>query len=1094
MDKNYKQFVDKLNAYIRKFYLYQLIRGLILFVLITIVYYSLVAVLEYFSYFDPRVKLIIVFGTVLLALLIFIYFLVVPLVKLAGIGKRLTYYDVSSLLAKTYPEIKDRLINIIELANEPGEVYSNDLKKASIDQKIDELKVFSFSDAVRFKDLKFVFAVLFGVLLIVSVFFVKSPGYFTESTVRLIHFQQKFEKPAPYTFHLENTELEIVTGESIILKLNCLGKDIPEMMYVNISGNSYIMTKDGDSFSYKIENINSSLSIYFTDKRYISEVYKITVLNKPFISSFSVQVIPPAYTNLASETFQNIGDLKIVAGTTVKWVFKTVDTDSLILYWNDSSKIAGNRNGNLFEVTKAIFRDADYRIAIKNSKLDNKNSLVYRIQTVSDLFPEIKVAQVRDSLDFKMFHFKGNIIDDFGFSKLDFNISVEGKDSVIPIPFMPFFLNQDFYYSFNFETVKGLGKSFKYYFSVSDNDFVSQFKRSVSETFSFNFPDYNEVIAKENDDMKSIDELFAKSAKLAEEIQQEFENFKMKQINSQVSDWEKFQMVKDIVNKKNELENVLEQISQQNKDANNFLNSFSEEKEDILKKQREIEELLSDVFDEDLKKLFEEFNELAKQFDPKKFNQLSEQMDMKMDDLSKQLDKNMQLLKKMKVEQKVERVLQELNKLAETEKEALDKLERRSDLEQIGELEKENESILKNIENDYNGALEFNKTLEKPMNLLDFSKEFSGIKENYSKIVKDSEAGNKRKTSSGIENNVKSMAELAFAMGQMLKKSKDKQNKENIEDLKQILDNLIFLSFDQEKLLNQFSYIDFNNPLVNELKVKQKNLIGQVVFVKDSLYALSKRTPDISSVINKEVLSLESSVNSSFDNLETGNIGGSRMHQQYTITAANNLALFLSEALENIKKEQNQEGEGDEESDESGKPGKKSGMKKLKDSQNSIKEQLQQMIDQMKNGETGKMSKSIGQTLAQQEMMQQMIQDLLNGKSVGSGAKEQLKAIDQLLEQSKRDLINRNISNELINRQNLILSKLLEAEKSEIERDFDDKRESKTATDVKKRVPDGYFENDNKFKNENELIRRNNYKLRSFYDQKYSNYLNRLKD
>lgn len=1094
MDKNFKQFVDKLNSYIRKFYLYQLIRGLILFILLFVVYYSFISTLEYFNYFDPNIKLSIVVVTLFFTLFIFVFFLIIPIIKLFGIGKRLTYYDVSSQLSRTYPDIKDKLINIVELENESNSIYSNELTKASIDQKIDELKIFKFSESIKFKDLKVIFGIFLSVLIVFFVAFSLSPDFFKESSVRLIHFQQKFEKPAPYIFNLENTTLEIITGESIELKLHCSGNEMPEMMYINFSENNYLMTREDGLYKYVIENVNSSISFYFTDKRYLSEVYRITVLNKPFISSFNVNIQPPSYTNLSSESLHNVGDLKITSGTIVKWSFTTVDTDSLTMLFNNSTRIEGKKNGNIFEIVKTFYNDVEYRISIKNSKLMDENNLVYKIQTIADLFPEINVVQVNDSVNFKIFHFKGNIVDDFGFSKLDFTISAEGKDSSISVPFIPFLLNQDFYYTFDFESVKNFGKSFKYYFSVYDNDFVNHFKKTISETFTFTFPDYQDILAKENSDQNSIDQLFKKSEKLTEEIQQEFKDFKMKQINSELSEWEKFQTVKDIMSKKTDLENVLNQIKQQNKDANNFLNSFSEEKSEILKKQQQIDELLKDVFSEELKKLFEEFNELAKQFDSKKFDQLSKDMDTSLDDLAKQLDKNVQLLKKMKVEQKVERVIQELKKLSISEKANLEKLEKRSDLIQIKEDEKENVSQLKDLENDYNGALEINKTLNKPMNLFNFDNEFSTIKETYTKVLNDSEKGNKRKTSEGIENNSKSIDQLIFAMDQMLKNNTHKQNKANVEDIKQILDNLLLVSFDQEKILNKFNSIDFNNPLINDLKIKQKNLQGQVVFVKDSLYALSKRTPEISSVINKEMLSLESSVVSAFDNLESGNIGGSRMFQQYGITAANNLALFLSEALENIKEQEKNSEPGDGDCDKPGGKGSKPGMKSLKDSQSSIKEQLQQMIDQMKKGDMGKLSKSIGQTLAQQEIMQQLIRDMLNNGSVGSKATSQLKAIDQLLEQSRKDLINKNVTNELINRQNLILSKLLDAEKSEIERDFEDKRESKTAIDIKKGNPEGYFEYNNKFKNENEIIKRGNFKLRNFYDQKYSNFLNHIKN
>ncbi|MBL7966155.1 MAG: hypothetical protein JNK09_04095 [Prolixibacteraceae bacterium] len=1093
MNESYKQFVDKLNSYIRKFYQYQLIRGFILFILLVLVYYSLISMLEYFNYFDPKVKLPIFITTVLLTLVVFVYFLFIPFIKLLGIGKRLSYYDVSSHLQQIYPEIRDRLINVIELAESHDSNYSSELQMASIDQKISELKVFQFNDAIRFKDLKLVFSLLIGIILLFLVLFTVSPELYTESTVRLIHFQQQFEKPAPYTFKLLNDDLEIVIGESVDLKLQCEGKEIPEIMYVDISGNLFLMKKEGEIFSYRIENVNSSLNLFFSDKKYVSDIYKIKVINKPFISSFKVEVIPPAYTNLNKEVFQNIGDLKVVSGTTVKWIFNTVDTDSLFLFFSDSILLVANRADDNFEVSKTILKDAEYSVSIKNSRLKSDNSLIYKILTTSDLFPEIKVVQISDSIDFKVFHFKGNVIDDYGFNRLDFNLSFEGKDSIITLPVSSSLLNQDFYYSFNFESVKSLGKSFKYFFSISDNDIINHFKRSISETFSFNFPDYKEIVSKENSDLNTLEKLFDKSSRLAEDIQNKFDDLKMKQISSELTEWEKFQSVKEIMNKKNELENVLNEIAQQNKDANNFTNSFTEEKAEILKKQQEIEELLNEVFSDELKKLFDEFNELAKQFDLRKFDQLSKQMDSRMEDLSKQLDKNMQLLKKMKIEQKVERILESLKELGDAEKEISRNMEKMHDFEKLIPSEKNNFLQLKSIEQEYNQVLELNKTLQKPMNLLNFEKEFNGISSNFENVLLDLEKKNKRRANTEIESNVNDINELIFAMDQMLKNLQKKENQQNIEDLKQILDNLIFVSFDQEKVLNKLQSTDFNNPIINELKVKQRNIGNQVNFLRDSLYSLSKRTPEISSVINKEMLALENNTTSSFDYLEGGNIGASRMYQQYSITSANNLALFLSEALENIKAQQKNGGEG-EDCDKPGGKSSKPGMKNLKDSQNSIKEQLQQMIDQMKKGDMGKLSKSIGQTIAQQEIMQQMIKEMLNGSKVGSQAQSQLKAIDQLLEQTRKDLINRNITSELINRQNIILSKLLEAEKSEIERDFEEKRESKTASEIKNENAKGYFEYNNAVKNENEFIKRNNFILNSFYDQKYNQFINKIKN
>jgi hypothetical protein len=405
MDKSYKQFVDKLNSYIRKFYLYQLIRGGMLFILLLLAYLGSIALLEYFNYFDPKVKLIIVVISLIINLLIAVYFLIVPFIKLLGLGKLLTFYDVSDLLNKRYPEIKDRLINILELASRSESNYSNDLIQASINQKINELKIFSFTDAIRYKDLKPVFFVFIATVLFFTMGFVSFPDVFRESSVRLIRYQQQFEKPAPYTFNLLTQNMEVVMGESLELILSCEGKQVPQTMYVNIGGNDFLMTKEKEQFRYTLENVNSSFTIYFTDKKYYSRDYAIKVINKPFISGFSLIVEPPSYTGLITETLHNIGDLKIASGTAVTWHINTVDTDSLELILNDSISLKGSKTEQGFEVKKTFFNNTDYRIAVKNARLKEENSLVYKVQIMPDLFPEIKVVQVRDTLDFKTFHF-----------------------------------------------------------------------------------------------------------------------------------------------------------------------------------------------------------------------------------------------------------------------------------------------------------------------------------------------------------------------------------------------------------------------------------------------------------------------------------------------------------------------------------------------------------------------------------------------------------------------------------------------------------------------------------------------------------------
>ena len=138
------------------------------------------------------------------------------------------------------------------------------------------------------------------------------------------------------------------------------------------------------------------------------------------------------------------------------------------------------------------------------------------------------------------------------------------------------------------------------------------------------------------------------------------------------------------------------------------------------------------------------------------------------------------------------------------------------------------------------------------------------------------------------------------------------------------------------------------------------------------------------------------------------------------------------------------------------------------------------------------MSKQLGESLMQHEMMQQMLRELINNGSVGSQARKQLQEAEQILEQNRRELANKRISPVLMQRHNQILTRLLEAEKSEIERDQDNKRESNSADSQFYSKPSEIFERFMPKGITIETFQRKSLKLNSFYQNKYINYVERF--
>jgi hypothetical protein len=74
------------------------------------------------------------------------------------------------------------------------------------------------------------------------------------------------------------------------------------------------------------------------------------------------------------------------------------------------------------------------------------------------LYPSISVVQAVDSVNYQTYYFKGKITDDYGFHSLSFHLKLAGQDSIIELPFVKNQNEQNFYYAFNFNSLKGKAK------------------------------------------------------------------------------------------------------------------------------------------------------------------------------------------------------------------------------------------------------------------------------------------------------------------------------------------------------------------------------------------------------------------------------------------------------------------------------------------------------------------------------------------------------------------------------------------------------------------------------------------------------------
>jgi hypothetical protein len=211
------------------------------------------------------------------------------------------------------------------------------------------------------------------------------------------------------------------------------------------------------------------------------------------------------------------------------------------------------------------------------------------------------------------------------------------------------------------------------------------------------------------------------------------------------------------------------------------------------------------------------------------------------------------------------------------------------------------------------------------------------------------------------------------------------------------------------------------------------------------------------------------------------------------------LALLLAEALDQMQQQMNSNS-----SCKGGnckKPGKGKGKGKpsaatMKQLQEQLNKQMQELKDQMEGKNPGKqgqgqqsVSEQLARLAAQQEALRKMLQeygeeDKLNGGKNSGNISEMMKD----MEQTEQDLVNKMITNETLNRQQEILTRLLESEKAEKERELDEKRESNEAKNQNFSNPNDFFKYNRLKTREQELLKTVPPSLNSFYKQKVNEY------
>ena len=1086
-----KIVINKLESFIKKYYTNKIIQGLIFLLLFAISAFLLFTILEYYGRFEKTIRTIFFFSYIAGNITILTKYIIIPLLKIFKIGNRLDYISASKIIAQHFPEINDKVTNILELSKlQNDKTISTNLIIASIKHKTQEIKPIPFNIAIKFKEnLKYAKYITIPIVTIIFITFY-NPVILSEGSSRFVNYNKKFIPKAPYKILLLNKKLKIESGNDFTIKALIKGKEIPERLFVKINGYEYMMKKENKTkFSYTLRHLNNSINFKFTDLEYTSKNYTLKVLPPPVIIDFTINITPPEYTNTKNYTQKNTGDISCPEGSTIEWTFNTKNTSEITLSFSDTTKITQNKN---FIFTKKTQKNLSYSINIKNENFTKTNLLQYKIEIIKDLNPEIKLKIIQDSTTNGLYYFSGFISDDYGFHKLTFNYNETGsnKTNKVEIPINKNIPAQEFFFAFDFNTIQNT-KNIEYFFEISDHDKPHNFKKTKTTKYTFHKLTDEEITKIENEKSENINTKITDSKQLLKELQEDIKNLQKDLINNKNSEWENRKKLQEILQKQKELEKKLKDAAKENKEKNKLTNN-DEKKKKLAEKQKQIQDLLDKVMDDELKKLLDELQKLLQQFDEKKFNELSKKYEMSLDDMEKRLDQNLEQLKQYEVEKRLEKTIDDLNKLAEKQKKLAQKTNNKNNNNQ--ELKQQQETLNKKfneITKEFEQTLKKNEELEKPMRIDDFDQEQQNIKQEMTNSKQKLDQNKRNKASKSQQKASQQIKQMAQQLKQMMQEATAAQQTENMDNLRKIIDNLEIFSLNQEKTMQNLKKTNRNDPKIVEITEKQGQLIKDFQIIKDSLYALAKRVPQLNSPINKQILNIESQNEYIIEDFQDNKLSQAKIRQQSIMTSANELALLLDEILKQMQQNQKKK-PGNQQCQNPGQ-GMPS-MSQLRKQQESLKKQLEGMINDLKGkpkkpGQNQQLNKQLAKMLAQQEMFQKQLSELMQNNSISPKQTKQLNEINQLIEQMKRDIVNKNISPQMLNRQNKIITRLLEAENAQRERDIDKKRQSEEGKNKQKRNITNFNQYKENMQGTDEILIFKNLKLNKYYKQKYNEYL-----
>lgn len=915
-------------------------------------------------------------------------------------------------------KINDKLGNLLSLNKEN---ISADFYDKAITDGLKETKNFNPLRLVRLPQYFFYYLGFF----ICSVL-ILNPSY-----ERLLNFytSKDITENQLVKFRVSPGDIEILKGKEVGFTVIINENNINEIMFCYKMGEQnwkYKLLKGAGTFKYNLKQVNENTIYFVKYKNYQSRHYKILISSRPRVVKFRIDVKPPGYSGGESYSKFDDGNISELIGSELRFEIQSdQELQKAGLLFADSGRAELQVDGKKAFGKIRIEKTNNYKFSLTNKEnVFSEEQIVFIINAIEDEYPVINIAtsneEIRLSKD-NLVRIRGSASDDFGLRELsvfyklirsNYNEKLNELNKTIirnNIDSLQLTFDTGVFFS---KLSLSEGSEIEFYFEISDNDEVTGPKKtrsssykivipSIMEIFSANDKNYKDIITKNENLMKEAEKLDKDLEKLDKDLKKKDDKL----------NWNEKQKVKDIREKMSDLYEETKEIEKNIKEFQNKLIENNFLSEEIVEKMQSLQKLLDEMKKSGFENILKEMEKNSEKADRSDIQNMLKNVKSSEEMIKKSIEKTMNMLKDMRVDY-------ELNKMIKKSEQI------RKDIN----ADRSDEEISKKLDDLLKETKNFEKTADE-----------SG--DPYNKYSKEpaaqlSESITKKENTKKLEKELQNFETSIKKIQQNLVK----ENKQTLANrLLRILYNVMDLTQKQEKSINRKKS---KNDLViqKEIATGYDNILKQIEEQSQKTILI---TPEMGLAFGKT----KSDLNQILTKLTEGRENEVRELKKQSLIGLNKTANMLKGLIEFLLKSNSSGGEG--------------GMSLFQQFQKLGQKQisLNEMISQMFEGGLNNNEQAEIKRLAKQQTEIKKSLEQLNSELKSSGkSKSLLQNLDKMVRDmeemiSKMQNVYDDKAKEMHDK---ILSKMLDAQKSFYEKEFEEERKSNESADIQRESPLDY--------------------------------------